>query len=169
MTTSQRSATASLRPIVPADTEFLRALYATTRADELALVGWDDVQKSAFVRQQFDAQDRYYRQQFPDASFRVVLVDGQPAGRLYVADDADQILVIDVALMPRYRGSGIGSALLAEVLRGADDERKPVTLHVERNNRALAWYERLGFTVVEDHGVYLFLRREPPEVPEQGS
>ena len=58
---------------------------------------------------------------------------------------------------------------LAEVLRGADDERKPVTLHVERNNRALAWYERLGFTVVEDHGVYLFLRREPPEVPEQGS
>jgi hypothetical protein len=32
-----------------------------------------------------------------------------------------------------------------------------VTIHVERMNPALRLYERLGFALAEDRGVYLFL------------
>jgi ribosomal protein S18 acetylase RimI-like enzyme len=130
-------------------------VYASTRADELAAVPWDDEAKEAFLRAQFGAQDRWWREHYADASFDVVLVDGRPAGRLYVHRGAEEIRIVDVALLPAYRGRGIGSALLREVL--ADGRR--VTIHVERMNPALRLYERLGFTLAEDKGVYLFLER----------
>lgn len=74
----------SLRSVEPADEEFLLGLYATTRADELALTDWTDEQKAAFVRHQFDAQTHHYREHYPTATFDVILVDDEPAGRLYV-------------------------------------------------------------------------------------
>ena len=43
----------------------------------------------------------------------------------------------------------------------ADADGKSVTIHVERMNPALRLYERLGFSVAEDKGVYLFLERPP--------
>ena len=75
----------TLRPIEPGDEEFLYRVYASTRQEELARVGWNDGQKAAFVRQQFDAQSRYYRENYAGAEFCVILSDGRPAGRLYVA------------------------------------------------------------------------------------
>src|SRR4051812_19114238 len=59
----------SLRPITDADLSFLYKVYASTRAQEMALVPWSDAQKQAFVRMQFEAQHKYYREQFTTASF----------------------------------------------------------------------------------------------------
>jgi hypothetical protein len=61
------------RAIRPEDEPFLRRVYAGTREEELAVVPWSIDQKDAFLRMQFDAQHRYYQDQFPDASFDVVL------------------------------------------------------------------------------------------------
>jgi GNAT superfamily N-acetyltransferase len=128
-------------------------VYASTRGDELANVPWDDEAKEAFLRAQFDAQDRWWREHYVGASFDVVLVDGEPAGRLYVYETADEIRIVDIALLPGHRSRGIGSALLRGILaRG-----RRVTIHVERMNPALRLYERLGFALAEDRGVYLFL------------
>jgi ribosomal protein S18 acetylase RimI-like enzyme len=46
-------------------------------------------------------------------------------------------------------------------LAEGDAAGKSVTVHVERMNPALRLYERLGFSVAEDKGVYLFLERPP--------
>jgi ribosomal protein S18 acetylase RimI-like enzyme len=143
----------TLRPARPDDRELLYRVYASTREDELASVPWDDEAKDGFLRAQFDAQDRWWREHYAGASFDVVLVDGEPAGRLYVHATDDEIRIVDIALLPAFRGSGIGSALLRDVL--ADGRR--VTIHVERMNPALRLYERLGFELAEDKGVYLFL------------
>ncbi len=97
---AERPATVSLRPITPADENFLLAVYGSTRADEMALVGWDDSHKAVFVRQQFDAQHRYYQQVFVNASFQVILVDDQPAGRLYLQEDAEGTRIVDIAVLP---------------------------------------------------------------------
>jgi ribosomal protein S18 acetylase RimI-like enzyme len=152
-------ASVELRPVEPGDDEFLYRVYATTRAEELAVVPWDDAGKEAFLRMQFTAQDGYYHEQMPDASYQVVLVDGLAAGRLYVDRRADEIHVIDIALLPEHRGQGLGTALLRELLDEADAAGKPVSIHVERFNPALRLYERLGFAPVEDQGVYLLLER----------
>ena len=74
----------TLRPTRPDDHPFLCALYASTREQELAAVPWDAAQKAAFVRMQFDAQHAHYQEHYAGAAFDVILVDGQPAGRLYV-------------------------------------------------------------------------------------
>ncbi len=153
--------TISLRPIGPEDEAFLYQVYASTRVDELAPLGWDAAQQTAFLRMQFTAQQRCYQAQFPDASYLLILRDGEPSGRLYVLRRDDEIRVLDIALLPEHRGAGFGGALLRDLLAEADREDKPVRLHVERFNPALRLYQRLGFTQIGDTGVYFSLERTP--------
>jgi ribosomal protein S18 acetylase RimI-like enzyme len=151
----------ALRPVEPRDDEFLYRVYAGTRTEELAVVAWDDAQKEAFLRAQFDAQSRWYREHYARATYEIVLVDGVPAGRLYLHRGETEIRIVDIALLPEHRGNGVGSSLLNDVLAEADAAGKRVTIHVERFNPALRLYERLGFSVAEDKGAYLFLERPP--------
>jgi ribosomal protein S18 acetylase RimI-like enzyme len=123
-------------------------------------VPWDDAQKEAFLRSQFDAQDAWWRENYARANFDIIVVDGEPAGRFYVHRGETEIRIVDIALLPEYRGDGIGTRLLHELLDEADAARKRVTIHVERMNPALRLYERLGFSLAEDKGVYLFLERQ---------
>jgi ribosomal protein S18 acetylase RimI-like enzyme len=125
-------------------------------------VPWDDAAKEAFLRMQFHAQDTSYHDQMPDASYQVVLVAGEPAGRLYVDRRDDEIHVVDIALLPEHRGRGVGTRLMQDVLAEADAAGKRVTIYVERFNRALNLYERLGFAQGEDQNVYLLLERPSP-------
>lgn len=152
----------ALRPAVAADRDILRTIYATTRADELAPVPWTDEEKTAFVTMQFDAQDRWYRQAYPEGEFLLVLRGGRPIGRLYLARLKDEVRLIDIALLPEERGRGIGSRLVRDVLRQADAARLAVRLHVEPWNPALRLYERLGFRVLEEGGIYLFMECRNP-------
>ena len=75
---------ARLRPATADDTEFLRAVYAGTRTEELALTDWSDAQKAAFCRQQFDAQDNHYRAHYPTSEFLEIENGTESIGRLYV-------------------------------------------------------------------------------------
>ena len=59
---------------------------------------------------------------------------------------------MDIALLPEYRGRGIGTALLEELLVEADATGRRVTIHVERFNPARRLYERLGFVEAGDPG-----------------
>jgi ribosomal protein S18 acetylase RimI-like enzyme len=148
-----------LRPVEPGDEGFLYQVYASTRTEELAAVPWDDAAKEAFLRMQFSAQDSYYREQMPDASYQVVVVEDELIGRLYVDRRDDEICIVDIALLPEHRRRGFGTALLRKLLAEADATGKRVTIHVERFNPALRLYERLGFVQVKDEGVYVLLAR----------
>lgn len=150
-----------LRPAAEDDRELLFRVYASTRAEELSVTGWPDATIEGFLRQQFATQDHYYRANFPDATFEVIVVDGEPAGRLYLHDVADETRIIDIAVLPRFQGRGVGTRLVREVLAAAGARGACVTIHVERNNPALAWYRRLGFVLAQDGEPYLFLRCEP--------
>lgn len=155
----------SLRPIGPEDEAFLFTLYASTREEELKIVPWTDEQKHAFLQMQFRAQHQFYQEQYTGSTFDVILVDEVAAGRLYVARWGKELRIIDIALLPAWRGHGIGSRLLRTLQDEATAAHKPLTIHVERMNPALRLYERLGFTLSEDKGVYLFLEWRPPEGP----
>ncbi len=153
----------ALRPAREDDQEFLSQVYASTRAEELAPLPWTDAQKQAFLAQQFHAQSVDYAANHADASFDVVLVEGERAGRMIVARRAGEISVIDIALVPEHRGRGIGTRLMAPLLDEADERGVKVTIYVERFNRALALYGRMGFLQVQDAGVYLKMQRPPAE------
>jgi ribosomal protein S18 acetylase RimI-like enzyme len=147
-----------LRPIRPADDAFLARVYASSRAEELAITDWSEELKANFCRSQFDAQSAYYAANYPDASFQIIERDGWPIGRLYVARWETEIRIVDITLLPEFRGSGIGTKLLRDLQTEARSAGKSLTIHVERFNRALGLYQRLGFEEVEDKGVYLLMR-----------
>ncbi len=151
----------SLRPIAPQDDEFLYRVYASTRQEELAQVNWDAAQKEAFLRMQFEAQAKYYSENYIGAQFQIVLLDDTPVGRLYVARWAKEIRIMDIALLPEYRGRGIGSVLLKDILAEGQAHGVSVTIHVERLNPARHLYDRLGFRLAEDKGIYYLLEWTP--------
>ena len=113
------------------------------------------------MRQQFDAQDVYYRAHYTNASFDVIEAAGKAAGRLYVARWEDEIRIMDIALLPEYRGKGIGTQLLRDLLDEGARTGKRVSIHVEKDNPALSLYVRLGFVPVGDRGVYLLMEASP--------
>jgi GNAT superfamily N-acetyltransferase len=148
---------ASLRPVTAEDTGFLAAVYASIRMEELAATDWTDAQKTEFCQMQFTAQDAHYRQHYPTADFRVIESNGTPVGRLYVDRWKHEIRIMDIALLPGHRGKGIGTKLLLDLQREAAGCSKSLSIHVERFNPALRLYERHGFRMIDDKGVYLLL------------
>ena len=151
----------SFRSIQPSDRDFLYEVYASTRVDEMSLLDWDTTQKEEFLEMQFNAQRKYYQETFSNASFKIVLLDGEPIGRLYLDRRVDEIRIIDIALLAMHRNLGIGSNLMQAILTEAQDAELPVRIHVERNNPALHLYQRLGFVQVGEKGLYLLLERRP--------
>lgn len=151
----------ALRPIRPDDHPFLLAVYSSTREAELAGVPWSAEQKASFLRMQFEAQHQYYQEHYGTASFDVILVDGEAAGRLYVARWPRDIRIVDIALLPAFRRRGIGAELIGGLQQEAAASGRTLSIHVERLNPALSLYERLGFRIAEDKGVYYFMEWRP--------
>jgi ribosomal protein S18 acetylase RimI-like enzyme len=153
---------ASLRPATPADRDFLLSVYASTREEELAQVEWEEGAREAFLEHQFSAQDHHYRTNYPGATLDLIEVDGEPAGRLYVYRGEEDIRIMDIALAPPFRGSGIGTALLSELMDEAGSSGRSLSIHVEMQNPARSLYERLGFVPAGEHGIYVLMRWTQP-------
>lgn len=145
----------ALRPVAVDDEALLDALFASTRAAELA--GLPAPMRTSFVQLQRTAQERAWAAASPGLQRWVVEVDGVPCGRLYV-DDGSELTVVDVALLPAYRGSGIGGRLIQDVQRLARERETAVVLSVEHTNPARRLYERLGFTETDRDDVRAVLR-----------
>ncbi|HKU42045.1 MAG TPA: GNAT family N-acetyltransferase [Polyangiales bacterium] len=154
----------SLRPEARSDRDLLLRVYASTRQSELELVPWSEADKRAFVRWQFEAQHQHYHRHYANAEYSIVLSHGVPAGRLYVARGSHELRVIDITLLPEFRGYGIGTALLLQLADEAHAASLPLTVHVEHHNPALSLYTRLGFERVSDDGVYLLMAWRPSHV-----
>jgi ribosomal protein S18 acetylase RimI-like enzyme len=155
-----RAAEAGLtfRRISQSDLPFLERLYASTRAEELAVTDWSDTQKADFLASQFRAQHAHYQQYYPKADWLVTIHAGQDVGRLYIERWPTQHRIIDIAFLPEHRDRGFGEALLRDLMDEAAAARKAVSIHVEKFNPAMRLYRRLGFTTAEDKGVYDLMR-----------
>ena len=144
------------------DLPFVTELYMSTRREEVASTGWPADMQAQFLAHQATAQHSHYAIHFADAEWLIIEREGEPIGRLYVDETPDDLHIVDIALLPGSRGQGIGRAVLEDVLDQARGLGLGVTIHVERHNPARSLYERLGFDMVAEGGVY-DLRRARPE------
>ena len=162
-----RQPTVALRPVTPGDRPFLAQVYASTREQELSAVPFSAAEKAAFLEQQFTAQSLHYERSYVDTTFDVVVIDGEDAGRLIVGRWADQVRVVDITLLPPFRGGGVGRRLLTDVIDEAEAAGVSVSIYVERNNPAQRLYARLGFELASEdpNGLHLFLERRPLGAP----
>ena len=94
----------SLRREADGDLNFLKDLYAASREREMGLlVDWNDGQKRDFLDQQFNAQRCHYLKNYPDARFDIIERRGKAIGRLYVAELAQEVRLMDISLVPTAR------------------------------------------------------------------
>jgi ribosomal protein S18 acetylase RimI-like enzyme len=161
-----RSAKAGLtfRPITDDDIGFLARVYASTRKQELDATSMTDQQKAAFLLLQFRAQQQHYQKHYPHADRLVVMGGGKDIGRLYIEHWATEHGIIDIALLPEYRGHGAGEGLLRDLMDEAAACGKGMSTHVEKHNPAIRLYHRLGFVTEHDNGVYELVRWMPTRV-----
>ena len=100
---------------------------------------------------QFEAQDaRLPPRATRTARFDVIEVDGAPAGRLYVDRRPGDLRIVDIALLPEFRGRGVGRRLLTDLqaqaaAEGRDREhprRGPTTGPPRSTSGSASWSPR---------------------------
>ena len=135
----------------------------------MAQVQWSDEQKEAFLRGQFDAQRADYSVRFPDAEHSIVVVDDEPAGRIWVDQRVEEIRLLDIAILPSGQNTGVGTALVEQLQRHATEAGLPLRHSVHATNRdAMRFYQRLGFVVVEDFDTHLLMEWSPSVTQTDG-
>ncbi|MFN0112652.1 MAG: GNAT family N-acetyltransferase [Blastocatellia bacterium] len=140
-----------LRPAVAEDEDFLVAVYGSTREQELAMVPWTAEQKEAFVRSQLTAQLRHYQTEYPNAEYSIILFEDQPVGRLYVDRRATEVRIMDITLLPAFRGKGISSPLIRRLKDEASAVAKELSINLDKLSLSQSHlvFERLGFKAVD--------------------
>jgi len=144
----------SLRRERPEDLPFLERLYISVRWVELAPLDWPEEAKLGFLSQQFSFQVQHYRTYYAAADFGILEHDGVPMGRLYLFRGSSDLRIVDISLLPEWRGAGIGTLLLRAVLAEARASGRTVSIHVEKFNPAQRLYRRLGFREIGEDGPY---------------
>jgi ribosomal protein S18 acetylase RimI-like enzyme len=153
----------SLRPATVNDHDFLLHVYASTRQDEMASWGWSAVQQSSFLRMQYDARKRGYATTYPAAENSIISVGEVPAGSLIIFRGPSEIRLVDIALLPEFRGRGLGGEVIRMLISEAAEAGFALRLSVLRSNRATHLYERLGFTARSGDGMYCEMECAPRE------
>jgi GNAT superfamily N-acetyltransferase len=162
----------TLRPASTADQDLFLQLYKSSRGDDLRGLGWDEDRISEFLDMQYEAQVSFYATDFPNASDEIALWDSQPVGRLIVDRRADEIRLVDIALLPGHRNRGFGSQIVRGLQAEAAAQHKPLRLQVIRFNRALGLFERLGFVRASETGTHFqmeWISEAQPRSPQTSS
>jgi ribosomal protein S18 acetylase RimI-like enzyme len=147
------------RPASASDQSFLRHLHETTRSDEMRALGWSASRCRAFLDQQFESLQRGYQEQYPGALCLLLLQQGQAIGCLQWHSTAAEATLIDLSLLPPFRGRGLGSAILGLLSAEADRLGLSIVLHVEPGGLAQQLYQRFGFDIASEEGMYVRMRR----------
>ncbi len=145
-----------LRPIrIPGDMLLLQHIYATSRDYEIGAYGFPEPFLTRFLTDQFLIQHRQYMNA-PNARFYIVEnLGGEPLGRFYIRKmNYPEIKIMDIAMLPAQRNRGIGRALFEQTMAMAEEEGKRVSIHVEKQNPAHAFYEKLGFGFLHVDEIY---------------
>ena len=151
--------TISLRLAAPDDRPFLCRLFSAGRVDDFATLG--ESAASNLLASQFEIQQNSYVERFGLDSDLVITVGDEPVGRLFVHCDSTDWTLVDIAVLPTHRNTGIASTLLRDLVRQAGDNEATVRLNVRLDNLgAQRLYFRLGFTAdgVDDMDLQLVLR-----------
>lgn len=148
----------TLRKFTFDDIPFMQTLYASTRESELAMTNFSEQEKLNFVTQQFSAQTAHYTQHYCTDSFDIIEFEGMSIGRLFVDHWDKEIRIVDITLIAEYRNKGLGNYLFNLMFEQARAGKKSITIHVEHNNPAKRFYERLGFTLkTQTNEIYLLM------------
>jgi GNAT superfamily N-acetyltransferase len=154
--------TLAVRPALSQDEVFLYELYRAVRGPQFDQTPLNAEQKEHMLRFQFQAQLSSYTQQYPNSCFHIVLIDGRPCGRLWVAPGERNLHLVDIAMHPSVQKKGVGTVLVQRVQQEAQQRRVPITSMVDRfNPGSLRFHKRLGFSIVREDLLNYYMEWTP--------
>jgi ribosomal protein S18 acetylase RimI-like enzyme len=154
--------TLAVRPALPQDEIFLYELYSAVRGPEFELAPIPAAQKEEIIRMQFRAQMSAYSHMYPNSCYHVVLLDGNPVGRLWMAPGDGELQLVDIAVHPKLQSKGIGTVLVQRLQQEAAKATLPIRCCVFRfNPGSLRFHQRLGFSIVREDQTHYYLEWRP--------
>jgi ribosomal protein S18 acetylase RimI-like enzyme len=111
---------------------------------------------------QFRSMMLTYRNQFPNARYAILELNGKPIGRLITDVQPDTVYFPDIAVLPQTQRGGLATALMRVALEEARQLSLPGTVKVLSSNAAsLRLCEKLGFFVASEEPPFLNLEWRP--------
>jgi GNAT superfamily N-acetyltransferase len=149
-----------LRPERLEDRDFCYRLFCESRPPQFAVLA------PAAVRQvmtyQFHGQNLNHLARFPQASVDIIELSGEPIGRLVVDRSAAVLHLVDLAIVPQWRGRGGGTAIMRVLMDEARAAEVPVRLEIAApDDPSVRLYLRLGFMPIETAPFYTRLEWQP--------
>jgi GNAT superfamily N-acetyltransferase len=108
------------------------------------------------------SQRNYFEKKWKNANYRIIEKDDNRIGTIWVTTEKDHIQLNEIQLLPEFQWHGIGSALVRKELEKAQEQSKPMRLRPLRNNKAIKFYERLGFVVYDKTEAHFLMTYEHP-------
>jgi ribosomal protein S18 acetylase RimI-like enzyme len=149
--------TTALVPAGPEDSPWIEALQRGILAE--ALAGIPEPQLGPLLELQLRSQDQQYRRDWPGASSFLIMAGANRVGRILLHEGAQRDHLVDISILHEFRNAGIGTQALQLLISRAESRSNDLCLRVAASNPALALYQRLGFEIVADAGVYLEMKR----------
>lgn len=147
----------TLRVETAQDFDLVSAFYAEVRHEELAAVPWPEQAKRDFLDAQCRLQRDHYARHYRGAELLIIERAGTAIGRIYVHATSLEIRLMEISVQASERNRGVGSRLVGALQDEAARRKVDLTLHVEPGNPAHRLYQRMGFRLIENRGVYDFL------------
>ncbi|MFC6646291.1 GNAT family N-acetyltransferase [Granulicella cerasi] len=145
MTSNAPEIAFELRTATDEDEEFLAALFREVNAPQYAALALPAEALEQLLAMQHKAQVVGYTTQFPQSIHSILWAGEERIGRTYVHRTPERMLLVDIALREEFRGCGIGSRVLRNLIATAERVKLPVQLTVRFDNPARRLYERFGF------------------------
>lgn len=122
--------------------DFFYNVYVSSRMREVASWGWGEIEAQQFLKMQYEWQKSAYLAKYPNLEFRIIYFEGEKAGRLLLGKLENKLIIVDITILPIFQGNGVGTKIISEIQKEADN----VQLSVKQSNeRAIKLYKKLGF------------------------
>lgn len=107
---------------------------------------------------QFEAFEKMIHNSFPNSEDYIIEADCEKAGRLLLNIDTGEIKILNISLFPAFFNKGIGTFVLNKIINETVNLNKTLRLEVNKDNKAVALYTRLGFQIKAENELKLFMQ-----------
>lgn len=139
-----------LRPARNEDFAFCVKLYLSAMANIIRDLKLDATRQEENLRHLWQADQ-----------VQIVTLDGADVGWIQSAMQDATLHLEQIFVDAPFRGRGIGTRLITDLIDEATRNGQPMTLAVVRRNPAMKLYERLGFCVIDEDDRKFYMKREP--------
>lgn len=112
--------------------------------------GWDE-----------EMQKQFHQKRWDEKPFFKIFRDSKEAGVVSIADSGEHIQFGEFYLFPEFHGQGIGTNVLKQVIKTADDKSIPILSEYLKWSPVASLYKRHDFEVIDENDTHYYIKREP--------